>query len=156
MKKLSVLIFIIGLSTVCVVAQPDTLVIEKKLTKNERILALAHNDTTRLLAQLFIAKRNRHAHRAKEFLNALVITTSVSVVGGFMLASDELGGASALGVVPLLAGSITTVFFVGGLGVLAIINNPFTLKKFNKLINLLRQGQPLPEFYKAQLQGHFY
>jgi hypothetical protein len=154
MKKLMSLMVLIILIKGNLSAQTDSLRAASKLTKNEIILSQAYNDSTHILANLFIEKRTRHGMPARQALTGLGISSGTFLLGGLILSSEKLGPLSPLGIFPLFIGAGGIIIFVGELGVLAILSYPYSLKKFNQLITLLRQGKPLPPFYAQRFKKY--
>jgi len=121
-----------------------------KLSKNERMLALATNDTIRKLAALFILKRTNQALSAKHAAVGLGVSSVVFLTGGLLLSADDTAGI-ATGLPLLFIGAGAGIYFIGNLGVLAILNSRYSFKRFNKLLEMYNKGEAIPEFYLSRM-----
>lgn len=129
-----------------------------KLTKNEKIWIAAYDDTTKALASLFLSKRNQI--RKEQETGYYVLGASVIVLGtGIILSSRDTnsgtGGATEedmnMSFVPLLLGFSGVMWSGITLGGNAVLLHPYTVKKYDKLLDLHAAGQPLPRFYTKRL-----
>jgi hypothetical protein len=135
--------------------EPD---VNVKLTKTEKIWVAAYDDTTKALASLFLSKRNQYS-KEKE-TGYVVLGASVAVLGtGLLLSSrntDTSGSAvdqdMDMSFVPLLLGFSGIMYSGITLGGHALTMHPYTLKKYNRLIDLHKANQPLPEFYLKRMK----
>ncbi|MBX2946267.1 MAG: hypothetical protein KF725_10570 [Cyclobacteriaceae bacterium] len=129
-----------------------------KLTKGERMWLAAYDDTTKALAWLFINKRNVHTKNQKPLYLVLGASTAAMIGGGLMLERDLNSSPTATYDQANYAG--LTLMFVGTAGVLAsgtalgisyIALNPYTVKKYDRLLALHKANKPLPEFYVKRM-----
>lgn len=122
-----------------------------KLSKNERMLVLATNDTLRKLATLFILKRTSNAKSAKQAAVGLGISSVVFLAGGSLLLSIDNAAGIVTGLPLLFIGAGGGIYFIGNLGVIAFMNSRYSFKRFNKLLKMYNNGEALPEFYLQRM-----
>ncbi len=128
-----------------------------KLTKSEKIWMTAYDDTTRALARLFIKKRDAQQKKQKTMYIALGVSSVALIGGGLLLTSDLNSSTSSYsptnytGLGLMLAGSAGVIISSTSLGISFISLNPYTQKKYNKLIDMHKEKKPLPEFYLKRM-----
>jgi hypothetical protein len=128
-----------------------------KLTKNEKILELAYNDTTRALAFLFTHMREVTNDQSTRALKGIVISSGVALVGGAIMASNpDSGVIVASGLTPLLIGTGGILVFSSTWLISKLRKNPYTVKKFEKLITLCKEGKTIPVFYLQRMEKYPY
>lgn len=137
-------------------AQEDKPVV--KLTKTEKIWGAAYDDTTKALASLFIKKRNIHTKSQKTMYVVLGASTAAMIGGGLMLESDlnssptaSYDQANYAGFILMLAGTTGVLASSVTLASSYIGLNPYTLKKYDRLIDLHKANNTLPEFYLKRM-----
>ncbi len=144
--------FLISIS-ILLITTPTFSQQRNKLTKNEKILELAYNDTTRVLAFLFTQKRDATKSQTNRALKGIAISSGVALVGSaIMLSNPDSGVIVASGLTPVLLGTGGVIFFSGVWIVSKLRKNPYTLKKFKKLIALSKEGKSIPAFYKQRIE----
>lgn len=132
--------------------------IKQKLTKNDRILQAAYDDSTRALAQLFLVKRKS----CREMLKVSNTTSGIGIVvaaGGIVILENDMNqgpggpfnpvnyrgfGLMAMGVTVALSSGIVT-------GVALVKKNPYTVKKYRILVDWHKAGKPWPDFYMKRV-----
>lgn len=155
MNQINVTFFIL----ICTVvqAQVPSENSEGKLSKVDKIWLAAYDDTTKALAQLFILKRK--AFNSKQKINYLVagISTATLVAGGLILKQDlnepnaTYEAENYAGLIFMLVGSSGIIYSVSASIVNFLQLNPYTLKKFERVLALHQEGKPIPPFYQKRL-----
>jgi hypothetical protein len=136
----------------CLLGLSQGHVSKSKLSKEEKFLHLVYNDTTQALANLFILKRHHYRSKDKTALIGMGISTGVFLLGGAMLASESDSEiVTGAGLLPLFAGAAGGVVFISYFGLVQLAKSPYSFKKFVKVVALLKEGKPLPEFYAQRL-----
>jgi hypothetical protein len=157
MKLLLAILFTV-LSKLQVLAQTQALP-DIRLKKSEKMWFTAYDDTTKAIALLFIQKRNRFAHHQQKWYIAFGVSGVAMVAGGLIMESDLNSSPNASyeptnygGLILMLTGA--TTMLVSGVALTGswIALNPYTLKKFNRLLQLYKEGKPLPNFYAKRIQ----
>lgn len=155
MKQITIVLFALIYSLA--IAQTPQQNPELKLSKIDKIWLAAYDDTTKALAQLFIAKRNSFNREQK--INYLVagISAATLVAGGLMLKEDlsepnaTYNPVSYTGFIFMFVGSSGIIYS----SVASLINflqlNPYTLKKYERVLARYKEGQPIPPFYQKRL-----
>ncbi len=132
---------------------------EIKLSKNERIRSLAYDDTTKAFASLFISKREALRGKQKKDLIVFGISTGIFLAGGLMLVASDNPNFKYR---PILYVGFP-IMFIGGFGMLGaplsaglheLMLNPYSIRKYKRLIEIHKSGKPLPEFYLQKLQPY--
>lgn len=141
-----------------VFAQTDTTLSKVKFTKTERIWFAAYDDTTKALATLFVSKRNQINRDQKTILIVCGVSAIALGVGALMLERDlnssptaYYNAANYLGLLLALGGALGVFSTAPAAGVGFIRLNPYTVKKYEKLIAMHKSGKPLPEFYVSKI-----
>jgi hypothetical protein len=132
---------------------------EAKLSKIEKIQMAAFDDTTRALTHLFVEKKRiRHIRNQKTMYIVLGGSTAVMVGGGLLLASDLNSSSTAsydptnyAGLGLMLAGTTGVLISSASLGISYLSLNPYTLKKYYRLIDMHKANKPLPIFYLKRM-----
>lgn len=131
---------------------------EVKLTKTEKIWISAYDDTTKALAWLFIKKRNIYTKNQKTMYFVLGASTATIIGGGLWLENDLNSSPTAsydqtnyAGLLLMLAGTAGVLGSSVSLGASYIGLNPYTLKKYNRLIDLHKANKTLPQFYLKRM-----
>lgn len=155
MKQITIVLFALIYSLA--IAQTPQQNSELKLSKIDKIWLAAYDDTTKALAQLFIVKRNSFNREQK--INYLVAGISaVTLVAGGVMLEQDLNEPNATYQEENYVGFI--FMFVGSSGIIyssvaSLINflqlNPYTLKKYERVLALYKEGQPIPPFYQKRL-----
>jgi len=126
---------------------------ELKLSKSDRMWLAAYDDTTKALALLFIARRNK-ANKQNE-INYIVAGVSSAVLLTGVLLSERNPNQTPDGVsmdflFPLL-GSVgllsAGIGFIGN----AVELHPYTIKKYHRLLEQHTDSKPLPPFYQKRI-----
>lgn len=134
-------------------AQSDSVKSEVRLSKNDRIRLAAFDDTTKVLANLFIAERIKISKNNKTCLLVAGASVGAYFLGGLMLQKGLNRPAGAYNIINytglyvMLVGAVGVASSVGALGINAISLSPYTVRKYNRLIAMHKSGKPLPEFY---------
>lgn len=130
---------------------------QPELSKTDKIFIAAYDDTTSALAELFVAKR--YAHNNKQKVNYWIagVSAATFVAGGLMLQND-LNDPYATYNPKNYAGLILMFVSSGGFiysTISSLFNflrfNPYTLRKYEQLLALYREGKPIPRFYQKKL-----
>jgi hypothetical protein len=131
--------------------------LKQKLSKTDKISFAAYDDTTQALAQLFIAKR--HTFNQKQEINYWIVGVSAAtfVAGGILLQQD-LNEPNATYNPTNYAGLVLMFVSSGGMiysTASSLLNflrlNPYTLRKYERLLVLYQKGEPIPRFYQKRL-----
>jgi len=133
---------------------------EKKVkpTKHDKMLTVVFNDTTLALANLFIDKRTSIKNSQKKS-NWIFIGSAAAFLAGGAMASEDLNSsagsynaASYVGIGVMFVGVFGMAGSATFSGVQQLRLNPYTYKKFNRLIEMQKQGTRLPVFYEDKLR----
>jgi len=131
---------------------------ERRNGKIEKIRMAAYDDTTQALARLFVEKRTNHTRNQKTMYIVLGTSTAVMVGGGLLLASDLKSSSTAsydptnyAGLGLMLAGTTGILISSTSLGISYFSLNPYTLKKYYRLIDMHKANKPLPKFYLKRM-----
>lgn len=132
-----------------------------RLTKADRIRLAAYDDTTRALAALFTAKRKVFGRQMRGCAVAGGVSVLMFVAGGLML-QDDMNNGPGGGMNPAnyIGMSMAALGFAGAAaaavmtGVTALQKNPYTVRKYEKLIALHKAGKPLPEYYAMRIRAY--
>jgi hypothetical protein len=132
-----------------------------RLTKNERLFMAAYDDTTRALAYLFMEKRIPLEKTRKTYTIVLGVSAAALATGALMLENDLNNSPAAtydqanyLGLVLALGGTMGVVLGLGGYGGASLGMNPYTVKKYHRLLDYYQTNQTLPEFYLKGIGHH--
>jgi hypothetical protein len=132
-----------------------------RLTKNEQIFLAAYDDTTKALAYLFMEKRRPLEKERKTSAIVFGLSAAALVTGAVMLENDlnnspagAYDGANYLGMILALGGTMGSVYGLVGYGVASISMNPYTVKKYHRLLDYYQSNQTLPEFYLKRIGHH--
>lgn len=127
-----------------------------KLAKNDKIMQLAYNDTTKALALLFIERRTSAKANSNDALVGAAISTGVVIVGGaIMLSNTDSPEIIVSGLVPVFVGIGGVIYFAGAYGISKIKKNAYTLRKFERLVKMSKEGKPIPVYYLERAQNYF-
>ncbi len=132
-----------------------------RLNKTEQIMLAAYDDTTRALTILFAEKRNRVQKSRKNSAIIGGISAASFVAGGLMVQSDLNSSSTAsynpenyVGMIFLLGGTVGVVYAVASFGISSLELNPYTIKKFNKLLALYKENKSLPDYYRKRINRY--
>ena len=155
--RVTVKVVFITLALLCVnqtitLGQSDSLKRGVKLSKIDQIWLAAYDDTTKALAELFTVKRTQMRKYRKTSFVVVGVSAATFAAGGLLLQrlNDPAGTYNVvnyLGIPALILG-VAGIFTSGvSLGIYSLWINPYTIKKYKKLIEMHKSGKPLPEFY---------
>jgi len=124
-----------------------------RYAKTEQIRLLAFNDTTRALADLFTQKRMNISSRQRELAMVVAVSGVSTLVGhGLLFWVPDPGITAILSGIVLSVGGIVVTVGAGAIMLIAVLEkNPYTLRKYQRLVNMQKRGQPLPEFYAIRI-----
>jgi hypothetical protein len=54
----------------------------------------------------------------------------------------------------LLGGTVGVVYSVASFGISSLELNPYTIKKFNKLLALYKENKSLPDYYRKRINRY--
>jgi hypothetical protein len=154
MKRIKTTMLLIILYSVTTLAQEASP--EIKLSKSEQLWIAAYDDTTKALAFLFIEKRNK-INKGKNS-NYIVAGVSAAVlVAGALLSersSTQTPDEENMDFLFPLLGAIGLVS--SGIGIIgnSLALHPYTLKKYEHLLEQYRDTQSLPPFYQKRLVNY--
>lgn len=149
-KGLTLIVF-----AVCVAITPAFSQKRAKLSKDERILQMAYNDTTKALAALFIEMRNVTRLQSNRALIGAGISSGVVLVGAaIMLSNPDSGVIIASGLIPVFVGIGGVFWFSGAWLISKLVKNPYTLRKFEKLIDISIEGKAIPSYYLVRVKKY--
>jgi hypothetical protein len=131
----------------------------KRLSKEEKILAAVYDDSTRALANLFVSKRSGLTKDRKTGLVIAGASAATFLAGGLLLSNDLNGTegdnynpANYAGLGLMLVGAGGVLASGTYAGVKSIQLNPYTYRKYQKVLRLYQDGKPIPAFYRNQMQ----
>lgn len=149
-KRLTLIVF-----AVCVAITPAFSQKRAKLSKDERILQMAYNDTTKALAALFIEMRTVTRLQSNRALIGAGISSGVVLVGSaIMLSNPDSGVIIASGLIPVFVGIGGVFWFSGAWVISKLRKNPYTIRKFERLIALSMEGKAMPPYYSYRVQRY--
>lgn len=158
-KDIIIVLFTMLACTLVNVAAAQVEKPEMNLTKTEKIWVAAYDDTTKALAWLFIKKRNNYTKNQKTMYFVLGASTAAMIGGGLWLENDLNSSPTAsfnqtnyAGLLLMLAGTAGVLGSSVSLASSYIGLNPYTLKKYNRLIDLQKANKTLPEFYLKRME----
>jgi hypothetical protein len=131
---------------------------QAKLSKHEKMQMAAYDDTTQMLAGLFIEKRNSIKRTQNTCIWIFAGSAGTFVLGGAMLAEDlnspagVYNPASYTGLGVMFIGVLGMTGSAATIGIQQIRRNPYTIRKFNRLIEMRKNGHPLPDFYREKMR----
>jgi len=137
-------------------AQTDSLKIKKnKISKNDYMLLLAYDDTTKAIAELFVAKRKKINRSLRAGCIATGISVAMYYTGGLMMmAGENVNPVFYIGFPIMFLGGFGTIGSIIVTGINLLRLSPYTFRKYIRLLEMHRSGIPLPEFYAERIYGH--
>lgn len=137
-------------------APADSLEKRARTSKAERIRQAVFNDTTEALANLFLAKRSMVRKTNRVVLIAGAASAAIFLTGGLL--AQEAGTPYSPDFIVGFPMVFTGAVGILTSGVVAGVNNlrlnPYTLRKYEKLVAMQRSGIPLPEFYARRVSPY--
>jgi hypothetical protein len=124
---------------------------EMKRTKSERIWEVVTDDTTRALAALFTSKRREISGLQIDMLFLGGVGLLVYSGGYGMLLASRDWRAASFGLLVMVVGAASFITGVALYISYALEKNPYTIRKYERLIEMHKRGRPLPEFYTLRL-----
>jgi hypothetical protein len=123
------------------------------LSKSDRIWLAAYDDTTKALAFLFIEKRNKINKEKNSIYIVAGVSAAVLVTGVLLSARSSTqtpDGENMDFLIPLV-GSIGLIS--SGIGVIgnSLALHPYTLKKYERLLEQYSDIKSLPPFYQKRI-----
>lgn len=139
-----------------------------RLKKHERIYLAAYDDTTRALADLFLAKRHQiiGPHSTNEFERCIGLHMKTNWIVLGVSSAVLVTGLVMAGNTPPSEGQEDFSFFIpmiGGVGMIAsgitlsaqyLMLTPYTVKKYFKLLELYQGEGKLPKYYTKRISKY--
>lgn len=128
----------------------------ENISKNDKIYSMAYDDTTRALAALFISKRIKIHHDQKTSIILLSASGAAFLVGGLMLSDDlsssgTTSAANYAGYGIMLVGAFGIIVSATTTGINQLRLNPYTLRKYERVMKMYKNNEPIPEFYSKKV-----
>lgn len=129
----------------------------RRLSKQEKIYQSAYDDTTRMLAELFVQKRSVIKRTQRNVLVGVAASAVVYGAGAMMALNNADSQTSSYepefygGIGLMFVGAGGAIVFSTLSGMHAIRLSPYTLRKYYRVIDLYKTGKPIPEYYRSRL-----